>query len=104
MLGDAEPTEVTIPVGEAKAGKVELSHLIELEALQAKPDQLLSYYFWAEDIDRDGEIRRVDGDMFFAEVRPFEEIFREGESMSAEQKKQQQNTQQQSTRSNSTKR
>jgi len=96
MLGDAEPTEVNIPVGEAKAGKVELSHLIELEALQAKPDQLLSYYFWAEDLDRDGEIRRADGDMFFAEVRPFEEIFREGESMSAEQRKQQEKEQQQS--------
>ena len=94
ILGDAEPTEVTIPVGEAKAGKVELSHLIDMEALQAKPDQLLSYYFWAEDIDRDGETRRVDGDMFFAEVRPFEEIFREGESMSAEQKKQQEQQQQ----------
>ena len=94
ILGDAEPTEVTIPVGEAKAGKVELSHLIDMEALQAKPDQLLSYYFWAEDIDRDGETRRVDGDMFFAEVRPFEEIFREGESMSAEQKKQQAQQQQ----------
>ena len=89
MLGDAEPTEVTIPVGEPRAGKVELSHLIDMEALQAKPDQLLSYYFWAEDLDRDGDTRRVDGDMFFAEVRPFDEIFREGESMSSEQKKQQ---------------
>lgn len=94
MLGDAEPTEVTIPVGEARAGKVELSHLIDMEALQAKPDQLLSYYFWAEDLDRDGEPRRVDGDMFFAEVRPFDEIFREGESMSSEQKKQQEQQQQ----------
>ncbi|HUP77153.1 MAG TPA: hypothetical protein VM260_01240, partial [Pirellula sp.] len=94
MLGDADPTEVTIPVAEAKAGKVELSHLIDMESLQAQPDQLLSYYFWAEDIDRDGEIRRVDGDMFFAEVRPFEEIFREGESMSKEQQKEQEQQQQ----------
>ena len=95
VLGEAEPTDVIIPADDAKLGKVELSYLIDLESLQAKPDQLLSYYFWAEDIDRDGEIRRVDGDMFFAEIRPFEEIFREGESMSKEQQKQQQEQQQQ---------
>ncbi len=95
ILGDAEPTDVIIPVDDVKPGKVELSYLIDLESLQAKPDQLLSYYFWAEDLDREGEIRRVDGDMFFAEVRPFEEIFREGESMSREQQKQQQEQQQQ---------
>ncbi len=95
ILGDAEPTDVIIPVDDAKPGKAELSYLIDLESLQAKPDQLLSYYFWAEDLDREGEIRRVDGDMFFAEVRPFEEIFREGESMSREQQQQQQEQQQQ---------
>jgi hypothetical protein len=95
MLGDAEPTEIVLPINETKPGKTELSHLIDMESLQAKPDQLLSYYFWAEDIDRDGEVRRVDGDMFFAEVRPFEEIFREGESMSKEQQRQQQQQQQQ---------
>ncbi|MCY2982903.1 MAG: hypothetical protein NTY15_04615 [Planctomycetota bacterium] len=94
MLGDAEPTEIVLPVNETKPGKAELSHLIDLELLQAKPDQLLSYYFWAEDIDRDGEVRRVDGDMFFAEVRPFEEVFREGESPSKEQQRQQQQQQQ----------
>lgn len=96
MLGDAEPTEVVLRINETKPGKAELSHLIDMESLQAKPDQLLSYYFWAEDIDRDGEVRRVDSDMYFAEVRPFEEIFREGESMSKEQQKQQQQQQQQS--------
>ena len=96
MLGDAEPTEIVLSVQETKPGKAELSHLIDMESLQAKPDQLLSYYFWAEDIDRDGEVRRVDGDMFFAEVRPFEEIFREGESPSKEQQRQQQQQQQQS--------
>ena len=96
LLGDSEPTEVIIPFDDAKPGKVELSHLIDLESLKAQPDQLLSYYFWAEDLDRDGSVRRVEGDMFFAEVRPFEEIFREGESASKEQQKQQQKEQAQS--------
>src|SRR5204863_5576525 len=38
----------------------------------------LSYYFWAEDVGPDGTRRRVSSDMYFAEVRPFEERFREG--------------------------
>ena len=96
VMGDSEPQEVSLASMPAKSGKIELKHLVDLESLQAQPDQLLSYFFWAEDLDRDGNPRRVDGEMFFAEVRPFEEIFREGESMSPEQQKQQQQQQQQS--------
>lgn len=79
-LSDAEPTEVVFENGDAPLKKVSLSQMIDLESLDAKPDQLLSYYFWVEDLDREGAVRRVDGEMFFAEVRPFEEIFREGQS------------------------
>ncbi len=69
-------------------------HLIAFESLKAEPDQLLSYYFWAEDSAADGTSRRTSGDMFFAEVRPFEEIFRQGEQPSADQQQQQQQQQQ----------
>ena len=55
-----------------------VDHLLEFEELQAAPDELLSYYFWAEDVGPDGEPRRVESDMFFAEVRHFDEIFRQG--------------------------
>ena len=47
--------------------------------MKAVPDQLVTYFFWAEDIGPDGKPRRTSGDMFFAEVRHFEEIFRQGE-------------------------
>ncbi len=50
-----------------------------MEKLAAKPDELLSYHFWAEDLGPDGKVRRTDGDMFFAEVRDFEQIFRQGQ-------------------------
>jgi hypothetical protein len=53
-------------------------HLIDFEALAAQPDELVSYYFWAEDAGPDGGARRAYSDMYFAEVRPFEEIFRRG--------------------------
>ena len=60
------------------------STLIDVEALDAKERNLITYYFWAEDRDRDGNVRRTASDMFFAEVRLFEEIVREGQPSSGE--------------------
>jgi hypothetical protein len=94
VLGDNEPLESELESKPSKAGKQEVSHLVDLESMKAEPDQLLSYFFWAEDLDREGNPRRVEGDMFFAEVRPFEEIFREGESQSPSEQQQQQQQQQ----------
>jgi hypothetical protein len=56
------------------------SYLLALEQLASQPDQLLSYYVWADDIGPDGALRRTSSDMFFAEVRPFDEVFREDQS------------------------
>ncbi|QDT89430.1 DUF4175 family protein [Gimesia algae] len=55
-------------------------HLLSLEQLQVQPDTLISYYLFAEDFAADGSPRRVSSDMFFMEVRHFEEIFRQGKS------------------------
>jgi hypothetical protein len=63
-------------------------YLVAMESLGARQDQLLSYYLWADDIGPDGNLRRTVGDMFFAEVRPFEEIFREGQSPAGGQQQQ----------------
>ena len=73
----------------------QIQFLLALEDLQAAPDQLLSYYFWAEDIGPDGQARRSTSDMYFAEIRPFEEIFRESESFADERNQQQQQREQQ---------
>ncbi|MDB6173061.1 MAG: hypothetical protein JWL59_2372, partial [Chthoniobacteraceae bacterium] len=56
-----------------------LAHLLKLEELGSKPDELVSWFIWAEDIGPDGKSRRTSTDMFFGEVRPFEEIFRAGD-------------------------
>ncbi len=69
------------------------NHLVPLEDLGAQVDQLLSYYLWADDIGPDGNVRRTASDMFFAEVRPFEEIFREGQAQDPNQQQQQQQQQ-----------
>ncbi|MCH7916456.1 MAG: hypothetical protein IIC50_00550 [Planctomycetes bacterium] len=54
-----------------------LRYLLALEDVNAQPDQLLTYHFWAEDIGPGGVARRTVSDMYFAEIRPFDEIFRE---------------------------
>ncbi len=87
------PKERTL--GEAVAGnqRRDVDHLIAFEELQARPDQLLAYYFWAEDFGPDGKPRRAMGDMYFAEVRHFDEIFRQGEQPPAGQSQEQQQQQ-----------
>ncbi len=83
------------PNGPASKKRV-ADHLIAMENLKAQPDQLVSYFFWAEDIGPDLKPRRSSGDLFFAEVRHFEEIFRQGEAppSSAQSESQSQNGQQ----------
>jgi len=73
--------------------KMAIDSELALEELGVEVDQLINYYFWAEDHGDDGQIRRTFGDMFFAEIRPFEEIFREGQSMASNQQQQQQGQQ-----------
>jgi hypothetical protein len=57
---------------------------LTLEKENAQPRQLVSYYLWAEDTGPKGEVRRSMSDMFFADIRHFEDIFREAEAPPAE--------------------
>ncbi len=69
--------------GESKAGeRRQFTHLLALEELRVQPDELIAYFLWADDIGPDGQVRRTSSDMYFAEVRPFEEIYREAQSPS----------------------
>ncbi len=79
-LGGLESQEIVLGESAPAKQRTLVEHLIAFEDLEAEPDQLLSYHFWAEDTGPDGQLRRVSSDMFFAEVRHFEEIFREGQS------------------------
>jgi len=78
MAGD-ELEEVVLGQSARVADKMAVDHLLAFEQLEAEPNQLLSYYFWAEDIAADGQTRRTLSDMYFAEVRPFDEVYRQGE-------------------------
>jgi hypothetical protein len=41
---------------------------------------VIGYFAWADDHGPDGQPRRTFSDIYFAEVRPFEEIFRPDQS------------------------
>jgi hypothetical protein len=71
-----------------------IKYTLSLEPLNAEPDQLLTYYFWAEDIGPDGKTRRSVSDLYFAEIRPFEEIFRQDQSSQSSNSGEQQERQQ----------
>ena len=71
------------PVTEPKQ-KQDVHAELTLEKENAQPRQLVSYYLWAEDTGPKGEVRRAMSDMFFADVRHFEDIFREMEAPPSE--------------------
>jgi hypothetical protein len=78
-LGDGATNTVELGQGGKAGEKKQFSYLLPLESLGAEPDQLLSYYVWADDTGPDGKPRRNTSDIFFAEIKPFEEIFRQAE-------------------------
>ncbi|MEM6917236.1 MAG: hypothetical protein AAF491_11780, partial [Verrucomicrobiota bacterium] len=84
QLGEEETEVVLSEIPLAGEKTHPLSTFLDIEELGAEPRDLITYYFWAEDLDRKGEIRRTTSDMFFAEVRFFEEIIREGQPQTGE--------------------
>jgi hypothetical protein len=94
-LAGADGCDVTLSPSEpnANAAQPQIQYTLAMEQLDAQPDQLLTYYFWADDIGPDGKPRRTTSDIYFAEVRPFEEIFRESQSFQDRQNQDQQNNQ-----------
>ncbi len=92
-LAGAVPPEYTLITPDQQATNPALSYLLELEKLKAEADHLIAYYFWAEDYAADGSVRRTQSDLYFIEVRPFDEIFREGEGQPSGQNSQSQGQQ-----------
>src|SRR6185295_7517613 len=76
-VAGSEPKTIALGGATTPNEKRQFTYLLPLEQLAVKPDELLSYFIWAEDVGPDGQVRRNASDMYFAEVRPFEEIFRE---------------------------
>jgi hypothetical protein len=89
QISGEEPIDIQLGDEAPAKKKINLSHLLALEELALEPGGLISYYLWAEDIGPDGILRRSYSDMYFGEIRPFEEIFRQGQPNAQQQQQQQ---------------
>jgi len=78
-IGGGETKEIVLAHDSKPDERLHLEHVLKLEDIGVKVDELVSWHVWAEDIGPDGKPRRTEDDMFFAEVRPFEEIYRPGD-------------------------
>ncbi len=94
-LAGTQSREITLGQSAVSKDNQQIQHLLALEELNAQPDQLLTYYFWADDVGSDGKARRTSSDMYFAEIRHFEEVFRESQSSQSQRSQNQQNSGQQ---------
>ena len=99
-IAGQEPVELKLDSETLKGDRLRAQHLMALESLNAAADDLVTYHFWAEDDDSEGNPRRVVSDIFFAEVRPLEQIFRQGAAQPDSQSQQQQQQQQQQSGQN----
>lgn len=88
-----------VELGSAVKGKEKqaFQHVLRLEDLGVEPDELVAWFVWADDVGPDGQIRRSSGDLYFGEIRPFEEVFREGQAMDGQGQGGQQGQQQDRT-------
>ncbi len=82
-----------VELGQSAPANVQrqFTNQIALEKLGVDVDQLVTYFAWAEDYGPDGKVRRTFSDIFFAEVRPFEEVFRADQSGASESQQRNQN-------------
>jgi hypothetical protein len=79
-----EPQLVELGRSAPALAKRQFDYLIPLEKLGVDVDQAVTYFAWADDYGPDGQVRRTFSDIFFADVRPFEEVFRPDQSGSGE--------------------
>lgn len=70
---------ITIPLGkDLKGGEKHLLNSIQrLEDFRLQPDELVTYHLYAIDHGPDGQKRQTTSDVYFAEVRSFDEIYRQ---------------------------
>ena len=62
MVGEEEK-EITLGTDIAGKQREQADFILSFEELNAQPNQLLTFYFWAEDQDASGQVRRTLGDL-----------------------------------------
>jgi hypothetical protein len=90
QLAGEEPQYVSLSDAGLATNKLAVAHVLRMEDLGVEVGQVVSYFLWADDRGPDGDLRRGFSDLFFATVRPFEEIFRQNRSATEGMRQQQQ--------------
>ena len=90
QLAGEEPQYVSLAADGLSTNKLAVAHVLRMEDLGVEVGQVVSYFLWADDLDESNESRRSFSDLFFATVRPFEEIFRQNRSATEGMREQQQ--------------
>ncbi len=88
-IAGGEPVDIEYGARAAAKEKLDIRHLMAIEEFDVEPLSLISYYLWADDIGPDGNVRRNYSDMYFASIRPYDEIFRENQSGGQQNQQQQ---------------
>ena len=90
QLAGEQPHHIALETDGAVTNRLDVAHVIRMEELDVEVGQVVSYFLWADDRDQSGELRRNFSDLFFATVRPFDEIFRQNRSATEGMRDQQQ--------------
>ena len=93
QLAGETPKNISLESDGLTTNKLDLAHIIRMEELDVEEGQVVSYFLWADDRDKEGELRRNFSDLFFATVRPFDEIFRQNRSATEGMRQQQEQQQ-----------
>lgn len=78
-IGAQDPVYVSLSAENSSRLESNFDYLLALESHAVEVDELITWFGWAEDFGPDGAVRRTTSDLFFAEVRALDEIFREGQ-------------------------
>ncbi|MEZ6144262.1 MAG: DUF4175 family protein [Planctomycetaceae bacterium] len=80
QLPGAEEQTLKLGDGNQSDAAVKVAHELAMEDIAAQPNELVAYYLYADDVGPDGQTRRTFSDLYFAEVRHFDEEYREAQS------------------------
>jgi hypothetical protein len=79
QLGKGDPVEVVLGEHSKRGEKVRMNDSVALEEKGMEVGDSLTWFFWAEDLVRGGQVRRVESDLMLGRIRPFEEEYSQGE-------------------------
>ncbi len=81
----ANATANATPGNTTNSKQASFADVINLEAQNVEPGELVTWFAWADDTGPDGKVRRTTSDLAFAEVRPLESIFHEDDAAASAQ-------------------